>query len=253
MNVLQLLASSNFLTVNMAIAKQVGNDAAILLAELASSQVYFERAGQLTEDGMFFETVEQVEEATNLSKYQQAKAIKKLEEVGVLRSKVRGVPAKRYFCIDGEKAAGLVDNKKSKNSTTGSQKTLPQEVKKLDGNYKRITKKETNKRIIKDAPVNNAVENSSLSGPVKEKVLDFLAYRAEIKKPYKSERSVRCLLTQIEKQEQEHGAMAVIRCIDETMQNGWLGLFWNKIPRTTPDTSASMAELARMMDEGMIV
>lgn len=252
MNVLQLLASSNFLTVNMAIAKQVGNDAAILLAELASSQVYFERAGQLTEDGMFFETVDQVEEATNLSKYQQAKAIKKLEEVGVLRSKVRGVPAKRYFCIDGEKAAGLVDNKKSKNLTAGGQKTLPQEVKKLDGNYKRINRKENKKRVIKETPVNTAVENASISEPVREKVFDFLAYRTEIKKPYKSERSVKCLLTQIEKQEQEHGATAVIQCIDETMQNGWLGIFWNKIPKAQVDTSASMAELARMMDEGVI-
>ena len=253
MNVLQLLASSNFLTVNMAIAKQVGNDAAILLAELASSQVYFERAGQLTEDGMFFETVDQVEEATNLSKYQQAKAIKKLEEVGVLRSKVRGVPAKRYFCIDGEKAAGLVDNKKSKNLTAGGQKTLPQEVKKLDRNYKRITIKENNKRIIKGSPVNNTVENSSLSEPVKEKVKDFLAYREELKKPFKSERGVRALVAQIEKQEQLHGATAVIACIDTTMQNGWQGIFWEKIPKAQAEDSASMAELARMMDEGVIV
>ena len=75
MNVLQLIASSSFLTVNMAIAKQVGNDAAILLAELASSQVYFENNGMLT-DGMFFETVELIEDRTNLTKYQQAKAVK---------------------------------------------------------------------------------------------------------------------------------------------------------------------------------
>lgn len=252
MNVLQLLASSNFLTVNMAIAKQVGNDAAILLAELASSQVYFERAGQLTEDGMFFETVEQVEEATNLSKYQQAKAVKKLEEVGVLRSKVKGVPAKRYFRIDGEKAAGLVDNKKSKNLTAGGQKTLPQEVKKLDGNYKRITTKETNKRVIKGTPVNNTVENASLSEPVKEKVLDFLAYREEIKKPFKSERGIKSLVAQVEKQEQMHGATAVIKCIDTSMQNCWQGIFWDRIQRAQANSPADMAEIARLMDEGVI-
>ena len=242
---LQLIASSNFLTVNMAIAKQVGNDAAILLAELASSQVYFEKHEMLT-DGMFFETVEQIEDHTNLTKYQQAKAVKKLEEVGVLKTRMRGIPAKRYFLVNGEKILELVDRKKSKNFTTVGQKTLPQDVKKLDRNNKRETIKENNKRDN-----NNIVVNSSLSEPVKDKVLDFLAYRDEIKKPYKSERSIKSLVTQIEKQEQAIGSIAVIRVIDTSMQNGWQGLFWEKAPKPQ-NSSADMAEIARMMDEGVL-
>jgi hypothetical protein len=98
----------------MAIAKKVGNDAAILLAELASSQVYFENNGMLT-DGMFFETVELIEDRTNLTKYQQSKAVKVLEEAGILKTKLKGIPAKRYFAVDGEKILELVDCKKSKN------------------------------------------------------------------------------------------------------------------------------------------
>jgi len=243
--VLQLIASTNFLTVNMAIAKQVGNDAAILLAELASSQVYFEKQDMLT-DGMFFETVEQIEENTNLTKYQQAKAVKRLEDIGALKTKMKGIPAKRYFFVDGEKIGELVDRKKSKNFTTVGQKTLPQEVKKLDRNNKRETIKET----IKD--INNIVSDSSLSEPVKDKVIDFLAYREEIKKPYKSERSIKSLITQIEKQEQAIGSMAVIQVIDTTMQNGWQGLFWDKAPKKQNNSAADMAEIARMMDEGVI-
>ena len=222
MNVLQLIASSSFLTVNMAIAKQVGNDAAILLAELASSQVYFENNGMLT-DGMFFETVELIEDRTNLTKYQQAKAVKVLEESGILRTKLKGIPAKRYFFVDGEKIVELVDHKKSKNLTTVGQKTSPQEVKKLDRNNKRYNK---NRETIIDK--NNIVSESSLSEPVKEKVVDFLEYRKEIKKPYKSERSIKSLVTQVEKQEQRIGSIAVIECIDKTMRNGWQGLFWEK-------------------------
>jgi len=229
--VLQLIASSNFLTVNMAIAKQVGNDAAILLAELASSQVYFEKQDMLT-DGMFFETVEQIEENTNLTKYQQAKAVKRLENIGALKTKMKGIPAKRYFFVDGEKIGELVDRKKSKNFTTVGQKTLPQEVKKLDRNNKRETIKET----IKD--INNIVSDSSLSEPVKDKVIDFLAYREEIRKPYRSERSIKSLITQIEKQEQAVGSIAVIRVIDTTMQNGWQGLFWDKAQ--SPEVSKSI-------------
>ncbi len=228
---LQLIASSNFLTVNMAIAKQVGNDAAILLAELASSQVYFDKHEMLT-DGMFFETVEQIEDHTNLTKYQQAKAVKKLEEVGVLKTRMRGIPAKRYFLVNGEKILELVDRKKSKNLTTVGQKTLPQEVKKLDRNNKRETIKENNNIN------NNIVSQSNMSEPVQEKVLDFLAYREEIKKPYKSERSIKSLVTQIEKQEQAIGSIAVIRVIDTSMQNGWQGLFWDKAPK--PEVSKSV-------------
>ena len=241
---LQLIASSNFLTVNMAIAKQVGNDAAILLAELASSQVYFEKHEMLT-DGMFFETVEQIEDHTNLTKYQQAKAVKKLEEVGVLKTRMMGIPAKRYFLVNGEKILELVDRKKSKNLTTVGQKTLPQEVKKLDRNNKRETIKENNNIN------NNIVSQSNMSEPVQEKVLDFLAYREEIKKPYKSERSIKSLVSQIEKQEQAIGSIAVIRVIDTSMQNGWQGFFWDKAQKPK-NTAADMAEIARMMDEGVL-
>lgn len=243
MNVLQLIASSSFLTVNMAIAKQVGNDAAILLAELASSQVYFENNGMLT-DGMFFETVELIEDRTNLTKYQQAKAVKVLEESGILRTKLKGIPAKRYFFVDGEKIVELVDHKKSKNLTTGGQKTSPQEVKKLDRNNKRYNK---NRETIIDK--NNIVSESSLSEPVKEKVVDFLGYREEIKKPYKSERSIRSFVNQAEKQEQIHGSIAVIECIDKSIRNGWQGVFWDKIE--TPAKDKLTEKLEAMESWGM--
>ena len=243
MNVLQLIASSSFLTVNMAIAKQVGNDAAILLAELASSQVYFENNGMLT-DGMFFETVELIEDRTNLTKYQQAKAVKVLEESGILRTKLKGIPAKRYFFVDGEKIVELVDHKKSKNLTTGGQKTSPQEVKKLDRNNKRISIKENNKRIN-----NTVVNDSTLSEPVKDKVMDFLAYREEIKKPYKSERSIQSFVNQVVKQEQIHGSIAVIECIDKSIRNGWQGVFWDKIE--TPAKDKLTEKLEAMESWGM--
>ena len=239
MNVLQLIASSSFLTVNMAIAKQVGNDAAILLAELASSQVYFESNGMLT-DGMFFETVELIEDRTNLTKYQQSKAVKVLEESGVLKTKLKGIPAKRYFFVDGEKIADIVDHKKSKNLTTGGQKTLPQEVKKLDRNNKREKEKNNYKRDIPPLPPNEY----SISEPVWDKVTVFFEYRKQIKKPYKSETSIKSFLKEVEKQEQLHGATAVIDCIDKSIQSGWQGVFWDKIKKS----QSNLEEQFEMID-----
>jgi radical SAM superfamily enzyme len=84
-----------------------------------------------------------------------------------------------------------------------------------------------------------------------EKILDFLEYRKEIKKPYKSERGIKSLVSQIEKQEQAIGSIAVIRVIDTSMQNGWQGLFWDKVQKPK-NTAADMAEIARMMDEGVL-
>lgn len=105
-------------------------------------------------------------------------------------------------------------------------------------------------RVGKDN-ISALLSDSSLSEPVREKVLDFLEYRKEIKKPYKSERGIKSLVSQIEKQEQAIGSIAVIHVIDTSMQNGWQGLFWDKVQKPK-NTAADMAEIARMMDEGIL-
>jgi len=223
MGILKLLAADGFLSVNKYLAKKLGLDAAVLLAELATAYNYFESAGLLTEDGMFYETVERIEENTTLTKYQQAKAVSVLAEAGILESKKMGVPAKRYFKINDSMVVAVLDDKKSKNLTTGSQKTAPQEVKKLDRNNNRVKRKE----VIID--INSMVEESTLSPAVKEKLMEFFEYRNEIKKPYKSERGIKSLITQVENQEQKHGPGPVIYVIDTSIQNQWQGLFWDRI------------------------
>ena len=199
MNVIRMVASSSFITVNIAIAHEVGLDAAVILGELASSQVYWEDKGLLNEEGMFFETAEQIEE------------------------KMKGVPEKKYFLVDGDAIGSLLENNFSKNLKTRFEETSKQDSKKLESNNKRI-----NKNIKERTESNKTVLDSTLSDPVKEKLIDFLEYRKEIKKPYKSERSIKSLVTQVEKQEQRIGSIAVIECIDKTMRNGWQGLFWEK-------------------------
>ena len=220
---LQLVANKSFITVNRIIAKSFGLDAAVLLGELASTQVYWEDQGGLDEDGMFYETCEQITKNTTLSKHQQAKAAKALEDAGVLRTKKKGLPPMKYYVIDADKLWGVLNQRQLKNLTNDGEKIEPTSVKKFNTNNKR----ENNKReVIKDK--RDIVFNSTLSEPVREKLIDFLEYRKEIKKPYKSERSIKSLVTQVEKQEQRIGSIAVIECIDKTIRNGWQGLFWEK-------------------------
>lgn len=237
MNVIKLVASSCFLTVNVMIAQEVGLDAAVVLGELASTQVYWEEHGEVDENGMFYETAEQIEKKTTLTPYKQAKAIKALEDRGLVKTKMKGVPAKKHFFVDGEELGRLLESKIPKNLKTSIQKTLKQDSKKLEGNNKRENKK---REGIKDK--RDIVFDSTLSDPVKEKVLDFLEYREEIKKPYKSERSIQSFVKQVEKQEQIHGSIAVIECIDKSIQNGWQGVFWDKIENSRPTNKLDMID-----------
>lgn len=147
MSILKLLASDGFLSVNKHIARIVGLDAAVLLAELASSHNYFEVTEQLTDDGMFFETVDRIEENTTLSKYQQSKAVNVLTDAGILETRKIGIPAKRYFKINEQVVLNLLDDKRLKNLTTVSKKNEPLEVKKVDCNNNIDNKKESNKRF----------------------------------------------------------------------------------------------------------
>ena len=97
MSALKLIASDSFLCINKCIAKAFGLDAAVMIAELATCYNYWESQGGLTEDGMFYETVERMEENTTLTKYQQLKAIAVLEDAGVYKCSKEGMKSFEKF------------------------------------------------------------------------------------------------------------------------------------------------------------
>tara|TARA_R110000772_G_scaffold10144_7_gene32658 strand:+ start:445 stop:1110 length:666 start_codon:yes stop_codon:yes gene_type:complete len=92
-----LLSSSAFLIVNKQLAKQVGLKGAVLLADLISKEEYFMVNGMT--DGWFFNTAKNIEDDTCLTSHQQRKAIKSLKDLGIIETKVVGIPAKQHFKI----------------------------------------------------------------------------------------------------------------------------------------------------------
>lgn len=74
------------------------------------------------------------------------------------------------------------------------------------------------------------IQNSSCSIPVKEKLIEFLQYREEIKNPY-PDSSTRILVKETARQEQRHGTEAVVSLIEETIRNGWKGIFFDRLER----------------------
>lgn len=133
-NIVSLLASDNFIVINRDMLKRYGLNVTLMLCELASEYNYYDKEGKLEPDGMFFATVDNISDKTGLSKYQQAEALKALDQMGIVKTIVKGIPAKRYFKLDVEKLA----NKLANNSPTRSQKTRQLVVKKLDTNNNNI-------------------------------------------------------------------------------------------------------------------
>ena len=174
MNILSILASDNYIVINRDLLKKYGINVTLMLCELASEYNYFEKNGML-DDGMFFSTIDNIYEKTGLSKYQQTEALKVLDNIGIVKSVVKGIPAKRYFKIDVEELA-----KQIVNISPSSCK----EIGKLDG--EKLETKNNNRKIINNS--NNKKSIGDNNTPKTEKKERFKAPTVEEVKEYCTER-----------------------------------------------------------------
>jgi len=101
------------------------------------------------------------------------------------------------------------------------------EGKKAKNKTDTLTPKEAQEKI------NEIIDNSELSTPVKEKLKEFVEYkRSEIKKPYKSpKRFCSVELKNTIECEKKNGTDATVNCIDDCMGHGYQGLFFNNAYR----------------------
>lgn len=132
-----LLSSSAFLIVNKQLAKQVGLKGAVLLADLISKEEYFIANGM--SDGWFFNTAKNIEDDTCLTSHQQRKAIKSLKDLGIIETKVVGIPAKQHFKI--------IENKLLSYFNTSCEETAKLVVKKTQTINKNNNKNNNNINI----------------------------------------------------------------------------------------------------------
>lgn len=151
-NVYNFLGASAFWLANKHIAKATSIEASVLLSDLISKREYFIIHHDLV-DGKFFNTVENIKIDTGLSKYQQSKALSLLVKMKFISVVYEGIPKKRFFIINDKKIIDFMaereetERKKSKNLTSSGQKTLPQEVKKLDTNNNTLIKTQKENKI----------------------------------------------------------------------------------------------------------
>ena len=94
------LSSDAFFQINKVMLKYLNNvEAAIILSEMIFSHKLFESKNQ-TDNGWWFITKQYLNEQTGFSEYKILQAEKLLESKNIIRTKLKGLPRKKYFYID---------------------------------------------------------------------------------------------------------------------------------------------------------
>lgn len=93
---------------------------------------------------------------------------------------------------------------------------------------------------INKTAIASEIENSDLRDDLKNKLLEFVTFRKEIKKPIKSIASIKKLVTSIGKTFVDENDL--IDCIDNSIMNGWQGVFPNKNKKAAPVREKSFAQ-----------
>lgn len=116
MNVLKILASSSFLTINIELARIFGLNEATVLAALCSEKLWCEKKGEVS-NGYFPMSMEKMKCRTTLGEKPQRTTIKNLCEAGILDQKNLGMPSKRHFKINESQLEYLLNGETSSSQT----------------------------------------------------------------------------------------------------------------------------------------
>ena len=158
-----LLSSTAFLVVNKKLAKEIGLLEVVLLADLISKEGYFAE-NQLLIDGWFFNTAKNIQADTTLTAHQQRKCIKNLKELGIIETKLVGIPAKQHFKI--------IENKLLNYFKTSYSKSEQQDVKKTQTINKNKEITINNNISIKEKFISE-VNSFDYSKELKEEFTDY--------------------------------------------------------------------------------
>ena len=123
----------------------------------------------------------------------------------------------------------LCDAKPTKTETVTETETITETVTE--------TETETETETVTETETGKGVWGETiLSDPVKAKLQEWLSYKAERRENYKPT-GMKALITQVQKKEQEFGALTVIDCINTAMANGWKGIQWERARSGTQSRS----------------
>lgn len=209
-----------------------------------------------TQDGesKFTGSLQYLADWTNSTKQGVMKVLKSLYEKGLIFKEerlVNGVKFCQYFVIreaidraynNEPELNGMQQslpgyetkfNGGGKQSLTGGMKqSLPNTIEEEKENlYNKSNNKEgrRSKDVVTEDNAYALMDETNISEPLREQVIEWLAYKKEQFNDTYKERGFRSLLKQVEKAEQEHGTKAVIDQIETAQASTWHGMFLDKI------------------------
>ena len=107
-----LLSTDGFIIYNKKLARIIGTNPAILLGYLCSEYNFYSSNGQL-DNGMFFCTREKIKYNTGLTETEQRTVTKKLKELGIIESEIKGMPSKTYYKINERKISSILSSEET--------------------------------------------------------------------------------------------------------------------------------------------
>ena len=229
MNILELLSSNSFLTVNKALAKKVGLEAAVLFADLAGSQLHWNNQKNIEVSDWFFRTREQIEEQTTLSPKTQLRCAKILIEAGLIQTKLKGLPAVTHYLIGEQEVTNLLNMIGKKGAARYAQtEQLETSKRSIIKNINNNNKNKNNININKESKKDFTLIFPQEFSPQIIKIINvYFEYRKEIKKPFKSDKTYLTKIDQFKEQVKKYGEEIVIASINNAIANGWQGTFIN--------------------------
>lgn len=96
---IDLVGGNNYIPVSRKLCVALGPAEAILYCELIDQYQFWKRCDKLDDEEMFYLTIKQMEARIGLSKDLQYRYLKKLSDLGLIKTSRKGLPAKRYIKV----------------------------------------------------------------------------------------------------------------------------------------------------------
>ena len=249
-----LLSTDGFIIYNKKLARTIGTNPAILLGYLCSEYNFYSSNGQL-DKGMFFCTREKIKYNTGLTETEQRTATKKLKELGIIETELKGMPSKTYYRINESSISSILSceetlqqdlrnphNKTLENLTTRSKESLQHDVRNpytnnnINNNLKQNTKDNIKKNSKKKSKIDIKIESIEkkcleydLDDTVIDKVSEFFRGLLE-NKVLVTDGKVNAILTKLAKVSKDTQLKAIQLSIDKGYKQidpSWLNNSYN--------------------------
>jgi hypothetical protein len=221
----EAFGTSAFLSVNKLILSTLGPELAVYIGNLIDKEKYFIRKGKIGRDGSFFLRHEDQQEQTGMSKHQIRKCKKKLKELGVLYTEMRGTPPKEFYILHLSK----LTNEVLTNNHSNLERIIVQifneySFKSLtnikENKFKENKFKENKKEDIHSQFTLDQFPNWKGDPHFQEAVKNYCTHRKEIKKPI-TPQAGKMLATKLKKYSKD----VAIQALTRSVENGWTGVF----------------------------